>query len=56
MPQSVAHISCGNWQKDSQMSDLKDLVIAAHGGLGRWNRLSKVGAHLETAVNPETMF
>jgi hypothetical protein len=37
------------------MSDLKDLVIAARGGLGRWNQLSKVGAHLETAVNPNAM-
>jgi hypothetical protein len=28
------------------MSDLKDFVIAAHGGLDRWNRLSSVRAHL----------
>ena len=28
------------------MSDLKDVVIAAHGGLDRWNQLSEVRAHL----------
>jgi hypothetical protein len=28
------------------MSDLKDFVIAAHGGLDRWNQLSEVRAHL----------
>ncbi len=28
------------------MDDLKDFVIAAHGGLDRWNRLSDVRAHL----------
>jgi hypothetical protein len=28
------------------MSDLKDFVIAAHGGLKRWNQLSAVRAHL----------
>ena len=28
------------------MNDLTDLVIAAHGGLDRWNRLSEVRAHL----------
>jgi hypothetical protein len=27
------------------MSDLKDFVIAAHGGLDRWNQLSEVRAH-----------
>jgi hypothetical protein len=37
------------------MSDLKDLVIAAHGGLDRWNQLSEVRAHLETVANPNTM-
>jgi hypothetical protein len=30
------------------MTDLKDFVIAAHGGLGRWKRLSAVTAHLGT--------
>ena len=30
----------------SQAGDLKDLVIAAHGGLDRWNWLSEVRAHL----------
>ena len=29
----------------SQAGDLKDLVIAAHGGLDRWNRPSEVRAH-----------
>src|SRR5260370_42401029 len=28
------------------MGDLKDFVIAAHGGLHRWNQLSEVRAHL----------
>ena len=28
------------------MGELKDLVIAAHGGLDRWNQLSEVRAHL----------
>ena len=28
------------------MSDLKDVVIAAHGGLDRWKQLSEVRAHL----------
>jgi hypothetical protein len=28
------------------MSDLKDFVITAHGGLDRWNQLSEVRAHL----------
>jgi hypothetical protein len=28
------------------MNDLKDLVIAAHGGLDRWNRLTDVRVHL----------
>jgi hypothetical protein len=28
------------------MSDLKEFVIAAHGGLDRWNQLSDVRAHL----------
>ena len=28
------------------MNDLKDFVIAAHGGLDRWNQLSEVRAHL----------
>jgi hypothetical protein len=28
------------------MSELKDIVIAAHGGLDRWNQLSEVRAHL----------
>jgi hypothetical protein len=38
------------------MSDLKDFVIAAHRGLDRWNQLSDVRAHLETAANPDTIF
>jgi hypothetical protein len=33
-------------QKEPQMGDLKDFVIAAHGGLDRWNQLSEVRAHL----------
>ena len=41
-----AHIACGNWQKESQMSGLRDFVIAAHGGLDRV---------LETAANPDMM-
>jgi hypothetical protein len=28
------------------MTDLKDFVIAAHGGLDRWNQRSEVRAHL----------
>lgn len=28
------------------MGELKDFVIAAHGGLDRWNQLSEVRAHL----------
>jgi hypothetical protein len=38
------------------MSDPKDFVIAAHGGLDRWNQPSDVRAHLETAANPNTIF
>src|SRR5262249_22154948 len=33
-------------QKELQMSDLKDFVIAAHGGLDRWSQLSEGRAHL----------
>ena len=33
-------------RKGPQAGDLKDFVIAAHGGLDRWNRLSEVRAHL----------
>ncbi|NBH02568.1 hypothetical protein [Amycolatopsis sp. SID8362] len=28
------------------MTDLKDVVIEAHGGLGRWKKLTRVSAHL----------
>ena len=33
-------------RKGPQAGDLKDFVIAALGGLDRWNRLSEVRAHL----------
>jgi hypothetical protein len=41
-----AHIACGNWQKELQMSDLKDFAITAHGWLDRVP---------EAAVNPNTL-
>lgn len=30
------------------MNDLRDLAVAAHGGLGRWNELSAVTMHMQT--------
>src|ERR1700754_877165 len=39
-------VSASSWTRRDDMSELRDLAIAAHGGLDRWNELSSGQAHL----------
>jgi hypothetical protein len=43
-PKEVDFAATG--RRSHRLSDLKDFVIAAQGGLDRWNQLSEVRAHL----------